>query len=313
MHLVGRPDGFRERAEEFERASLSTWAVLSAETKGRDRFEEPDPVRTVFQVDAHRILRARAFQGLSGKAAAVGPAGTTWLAVVLEAARLADALARALRLNADLTRAVALGHALGAAPFGAAGTRALADYGYDPAEQSVRVAERLERDGAGLNLTWETRDGIHTIRGPREPATVEGQAARLAVQIAEVTLGPPPGSPATSAAAVLLGEDAYDWADGLVADAARASLDRPEVRLSGEAARVASALAAAGVEARRADSRLQAELHRAVHCLQSLAIYALERHGSGDADARRAVVDELTGCSDRDIVAAYRARFEPGT
>jgi dGTPase len=312
MLIVVRPEGVRERAEEFERASLSSWAVLSVETKGRDRFEEPDPLRTAFQIDTQRILRSRAFQRLAGKSAPVGPPGTTWLSITLEVARLAETLSRALRLNTDLTRAVALGHALGAAPFGAAGAFALGEFGYDLSEQSLRVVEVLERDEAGLNLTWETRDGMLSVRDQRDPATLEGQAARLAAQIADVTLEPALGTRAASAARDRLGDDELAWGDMLIADAVQSSFDRPDVRLGPTGQELLAGLADAAEDARREDRNAQEDYHRAVHCLQSLAIYALE-HGAGSAEpeARRRVVDELAGRTDREVVAAYRAQFEP--
>jgi dGTPase len=314
MLVVVRPQSLRERAEEFERASLSPAAMLSAETKGRDRYEEADALRTAFQLDAHRILQAAAFRRLGGKSAHVGAAGSTALVLTLEAARLADSLSRALRLNADLARAVALGHALGTAPFGDAGTPALSDFGYEPGEQAVRVVERLERDGAGLNLTWETRDGMLTVRGARPPATAEGQVARLVVRIAEATFGPLPASRPVADARDQLGSDERAWGDRLVEDAARASADRAEVRLSDSGERILQGLASAAAEARRADRGIQEQDHRAVHCLQSLAIYALEHGRSrGGAATRQRIIDELVAKTDREIIAAYRARFEPTT
>lgn len=311
MALVERPRGFRERAEELERASLSTWAVLSSETKGRDRYEDPDPLRPAFQVDAHRIARSGAFRLLEGKSAWLPTAeAPSRIAVTLETARVAESIARALRLNTDLVRAIVLGHALGAAPFGPSGAGALAELGYDAAEQTVRVVERLEGSGAGLNLTWETRDGMLTTWVEREPATVEGQVARLALRIADVTLVPPSRPPRR--AAERLGADPGAWADALAVDAAQSSPDLPEIRLSDAGQEVLDLLERA-VGAARENPRARREHHRAVHCLQSLAIYALEHGGAaGDDGARQRVVDDLTARTERDLVAQYRAQFEPG-
>lgn len=310
-----RPQSFRERLEEFERASLSTWAVTATETKGRDRHEEPDPLRTAFQIDVHRLLSSRGFEALAGKSAWLPTASApNLLLVTLEAVRLAGSLARALRLNADLTQAIALGHALGAPPFADAGVAALADFGYEPREQALRVVERLEWDGAGLNLTWETRDGILTVTGPRQPATVEGQVVRLAVVLAQLTRSPGvAGAARDPRIRMRLGAHPREWGDALIARAATASVDSPKIRLGDEGEALLGALRDAVEQARGPSAAAAAERHRAVHCLQSLAIYALE-HGSTAADegARSRMIDELVLRSERDVVAAYRARFEPG-
>jgi dGTPase len=211
-------------------------------------------------------------------------------------------------LNSDLAQAIALGQALGAPPFGAAGEAALGAFGYERSEQSVRVVERLEGGGTGLNLTWETRDGILTASGPRDPATVEGEVVRLAVRIAEVTIEPPVSVLGTVGGP--LGGDPSSWGDRLIEDAAIASQDRPHLRLTDRMAKVLENLQEAVSAERR--QAVGDEHHRAVHCVQSLAIYALE-HGevAGDPVARRRVVDDLAARTDREVVEAYRARFEP--
>src|SRR5690242_10981110 len=181
----------RERIEQHERTVLGDRAVLSATTKGRERPEPPDPLRTAFQVDRERILHSKAFRRLKHKTQVfLAPEGDHYrvrLTHTLEVAQIARTAARALRLNEDLTEAIALGHDLGHTPFGHLGEEALSPFLGKPFrhnEQSLRVVEHLENDGEGLNLAWEVRDGIvnHTWSMPM-PATREGQVARFADRI----------------------------------------------------------------------------------------------------------------------------------
>ncbi|MBQ9414489.1 MAG: deoxyguanosinetriphosphate triphosphohydrolase [Clostridia bacterium] len=183
----------RERYEQTERLLLAPPASISADTRGRDRFEEPSPYRTEYQRDRDRILHSKSFRRLKQKTQVfLSPEGDhyrTRLTHTLEVSQIARTMARALRLNEDLTEAIALAHDLGHTPFGHAGERALSDAmpgGFRHYEQSVRVVERLEKDGQGLNLTWEVRDGVlHHTRG-EEAATPEGRLVRYADQIAYI-------------------------------------------------------------------------------------------------------------------------------
>ncbi|MGN0172595.1 MAG: deoxyguanosinetriphosphate triphosphohydrolase [Acutalibacteraceae bacterium] len=183
----------RERYEQTERLILSPFASFSADSRGRDRPEEPSAYRTAYQRDRDRVLHSKAFRRLKHKTQVfLSPQGDhyrTRLTHTLEVSQIARTIARALRLNEDLTEAVSLAHDLGHTPFGHAGERALAsavDGGFHHYEQSVRVVERLEKDGAGLNLTKEVRDGIlHHTKG-EEAATPEGRIVRYADQIAYI-------------------------------------------------------------------------------------------------------------------------------
>lgn len=184
----------RERTEEQERRILSPLACLAAESRGREREEEPCPVRTCFQRDIDRIVHSKAFRRLKHKTQVfLEPAGDhyrTRMTHTLEVSRIARTIARGLALNEDLTEAAALGHDLGHTPFGHAGERALRSVmpgGFSHNEQSLRVVEKLEKDGEGLNLTWEVRNGIlcHTNKSPAA-ATLEGNVLRLADQIAYI-------------------------------------------------------------------------------------------------------------------------------
>jgi dGTPase len=186
--------GIRERTEEIERLVLSERAVLAAESKGREAEEEPDELRTVFQRDRDRIIHAKAFRRLKHKTQVfISPEGDHYrvrLTHTLEVAQIARTVARALRLNEDLTEAIALGHDLGHTPFGHLGEEALSPFLARPFkhnEQSLRVVDHLENEGKGLNLSWEVRDGIvnHTWSMPM-PATLEAQVARFSDRIAYV-------------------------------------------------------------------------------------------------------------------------------
>lgn len=183
----------RERYEQAEKLLLCDRAVLSAETRGRER-EEPDcPYRTAFQRDRDRVLHCKAFRRLKHKTQVfLSPEGDhyrTRLTHTLEVSQIARTIARALRLNEDLTEAISLAHDLGHTPFGHAGERALnqvMEGGFRHYEQSVRVVEKLEKDGAGLNLTWEVRDGILHHTSGQQAATLEGRVVRVADRVAYI-------------------------------------------------------------------------------------------------------------------------------
>ena len=181
----------REQLEREEDARLSPFAVRSSRSVGRERPEEPCPLRTDFQRDRDRIIHCKAFRRLKFKTQVfLAPEGDhyrTRLTHTLEVAQVARTLARALRLNEDLTEAIALGHDLGHTPFGHIGERTLDSLipeGFRHNEQSLRVVEVLEKDGNGLNLTAEVRDGILCHSGRKHPSTLEGQCVRRADRIA---------------------------------------------------------------------------------------------------------------------------------
>lgn len=193
----------REVIENAESSVLCQFASHSKTSRGRRIAEEPCPVRTMFQVDRDRILHSKAFRRLKYKTQVfLAPEGDhyrTRLTHTLEVSQVARTMARALRLNEDLAEAIALGHDLGHTPFGHAGERVLAELlpsGFHHVNQSLRVVEILEKDGAGLNLSWEVRDGIlrHSkgsggltgVDPELLPATLEGQLVRLSDVIAYV-------------------------------------------------------------------------------------------------------------------------------
>lgn len=181
----------RERTEELEEKILAPYASLSKRSRGRKRPEEPCDLRTDYQRDRDRIIHCKSFRRLKHKTQVfLSPEGDhyrTRLTHTLEVAQIARTIARALRLNEDLTEAVSLGHDLGHTPFGHAGERALDDIfpgGFRHYEQSGRVVEKLEKNGCGLNLTFEVIDGIVCHTTGREACTAEGRIVRLADRIA---------------------------------------------------------------------------------------------------------------------------------
>jgi dGTPase len=183
----------RERTEEIERSTLCDWASFSDASRGRARPEPQDPIRPVFQRDRDRVIHCNAFRRLKQKTQVfLSPEGDlyrTRLTHTLEVSQIARTIARALRLNEDLTEAIALAHDLGHTPFGHAGERALnklCPTGFTHYMQSLRVVDKLERGGEGLNLTWEVRNGIVTHTKGTWAATPEGRIVRMADQIAYV-------------------------------------------------------------------------------------------------------------------------------
>lgn len=183
----------REEQEKREHLIFSPYASFSDESRGRDRDEEPCPMRTIYQRDRDRIIHCKTFRRLKHKTQVfLAPEGDhyrTRLTHTLEVAQIARSIARALNLNEDLTEAIALGHDLGHTPFGHAGERtlnSLCPMGFAHYKQSIRVVEFLEKDGQGLNLTWEVRDGILNHRTSGNPSTLEGKSVRLSDKIAYI-------------------------------------------------------------------------------------------------------------------------------
>lgn len=181
----------RQQLEQDELSRLSDRAAKSVQSRGREHPAEPCPMRTDFQRDRDRIIHCKAFRRLKYKTQVfLSPEGDhyrTRLTHTLEVSQIARTIARCLRLNEDLAEAIALGHDLGHTPFGHIGERSLDETmpeGFRHNEQSRRVVEVLEADGAGLNLTWEVRDGILCHSGQQFPATLEGECVRRADRIA---------------------------------------------------------------------------------------------------------------------------------
>ena len=183
----------KQRTYEIEKAFLSPYATYSEKTKGRQREEEPCPMRTEFQRDRDRITYCKSFRRLKNKTQVFfSPQGDhyiTRLTHTLDVSQIARSIARTLSLNEDLAEAIALGHDLGHTPFGHSGERILNRLnpaGFEHNVQSLRVVDVLEKDGKGLNLTFEVRDGILNHKKSGKPATLEGKCVSLADRIAYI-------------------------------------------------------------------------------------------------------------------------------
>jgi dGTPase len=324
----------RERTEEIERQILGPRAVLSADTKGRERHEEPDPLRTAFQQDRERIVHSKAFRRLKHKTQVfLAPEGDHYrvrLTHTLEVAQIARTAARALRLNEDLAEAIALGHDLGHTPFGHLGEEALSpllDRPFRHNEESLRIVDHLENAGRGLNLTWEVRDGIvnHTWSMPM-PSTLEAQAARFADRIAYVNhdiddavragVIAPEELPAASVA--ILGAEYEERIDTLVQDLVATSEGADEVALSPLILDGLTLLREFLFE--RVYLRTQAvEEHRkAIGVVRSLFAYYRDHPESvppeylaapGDLPTR--IADYIAGMTDRFALRTYERIFLP--
>ena len=331
---MGRVMTPRERTEQIERDTLSPHAVLAAESRGRERPEQPDVVRTCFQRDRDRILHSKAFRRLKHKTQVfMAPEGDHYrvrLTHTLDVSQIARTVARALRLNEDLTEAIALGHDLGHTPFGHLGEQALTPFLGSPfrhSEQSLRVVDHLENDGRGLNLTWEVRDGIlHHPWSMPPPSTLEAQVVRFADRIAYVNhdvddalragvLEPgelPPGP------LDILGRTPSARVNTLVLDLIEQSDGKPDVRLSEPVARALDELRDFMFAEVYLREGAREDHEKAVKLLRELFEYFLEHpeqlppeyhRAPGDLPTR--VADHVAGMTDRYALRTYERLFLP--
>lgn len=237
----------REAQEAWEAKYLSPYASLSRETKGRDEPEELCDIRPEYQRDRDRILHCKAFRRLKHKTQVfLAPEGDhyrTRLTHTLEVAQIARTVARALRMNENLTEAIALGHDLGHTPFGHSGERILDELcpdGFAHYRQSVRVVELLEKDGKGLNLTKEVRDGILNHRTSGSPSTLEGRIVRLSDKIAYINHDIDDAirgkifreADIPQQYTDLLGHSVRERLNTMIHDIIESSMDRPEICMS---------------------------------------------------------------------------------
>ena len=237
----------RSMLEKEEQIRLSPYAAKSAESRGREHPISEDLTRTDFQRDRDRVIHSKAFRRLQFKTQVfLSPEGDhyrTRLTHTLEVAQVARTIARGLKLNEDLTEAIALAHDLGHTPFGHIGERTLNRLnaeGFRHYEQSLRVVERLEREG-GLNLTWETRDGIRNHSGDHSANTLEGQVVARSDRIAYINhdiddalragIITPEDLP--KAALKVLGQTHGERINTMITDILRESQGRPAINMSG--------------------------------------------------------------------------------
>ena len=183
----------RKMQEEWEQQYLSPFASLSMNTRGRQKEDDECDVRTCYQRDRDRIIHSKAFRRMKDKTQVfLSPEGDhyrTRLTHTLEVAQIARTCANALRLNEQLTEAIALGHDLGHTPFGHAGEaelNELSSKGFEHSDQSLRVVDVVEKKGQGLNLTWEVRNGIVNHQTKAMPVTLEGKIVRICDKVAYI-------------------------------------------------------------------------------------------------------------------------------
>jgi dGTPase len=324
----------RERTEEIERQTLAPHATLAAESKGRERDEDQDALRTCFQRDRDRIVHSKSFRRLKHKTQVfLAPEGDHYrvrLTHTLEVSQIARTAARALRLNEDLVEAISLGHDLGHTPFGHLGEQALTPFLGRPFrhnEQSLRVVDYLEDDGGGLNLSWEVRDGIvnHTWSMPA-PSTLEAQLVRFADRIAyinhdvddAVRAGVLEPKELPDDALEVLGRTHAERVNTLVTDLVNRSEGSPEIRLSDEAFRALDTLRDFLFERVYLRDEARSEQDKAIALVRSLFAYYLdhpeqvpEEYHRAPGDLPTRVADYIAGMTDRYALRVYEQLFLP--
>jgi len=339
----------RERLEADEELVLSPFAQKSRGSRGRAQPEPPDPVRPIFQHDRDRIIHSKAFRRLAGKTQVfLAPEGDhyrTRITHTLEVAQIARTVTRALRLNESLTEAIVMGHDLGHTPFGHAGEKVLAKLmpdGFHHVKQSLRVVEVLEREGRGLNLSLEVKDGIlkhskgkgHIISDNANlmAMTLEGQIVRISDIVAYVNhdlddairgrVVNPGDVPKGILAA--LGESHSDRVACMLNDMVTASRleEKRQIRMSDEVLDALIALRDFLYEAVYERPDIRGEFEKAQRIISELWAYFhahadefRARHwpkGVPESDGlSRAVADFITGMTDRYALRIYEEYFLP--
>ncbi len=323
----------REQTQMYERQSLSELATLSENTRGREKPMEPCPIRTDFARDRDRIIHSKAFRRLKHKTQVfLSPEGDhyrTRLTHTLEVSQIARTIARALRLNEDLVEAIALGHDLGHTPFGHIGEHALNEvciHGYRHSTQSVRVVEYLERDGEGLNLTWEVRNGIACHSSGTDAATLEGRVVRFADKIAFLN-----HDIDDAIRAKVLSEDDIPWNIKYVAGRNKSERittfihsiianSTHDITMSPEVLECFEALKLFMYEAVYSNPKAKSEEGKAKELVKALYRYFIEHPAqlpeeyqaiAEKWDIERAVCDYISGMSDRYAIMIYESIFIP--
>lgn len=329
----------RERLEHEEENRLSSNATLARNTKGREVEEEPCEIRTDFQRDRDRIIHSKAFRRLKHKTQVfISPEGDhyrTRLTHTLEVAQIGRSIARALQLNEDLTEAIALGHDLGHTPFGHAGEKALdivCDEGFKHYMQSIRIVEKLEKRGRGLNLTWEVRDGIlnHPTKG--KPNTLEGKIIRLSDKIAYINHDIDDAIRAKILKAEdlpgeeleVLGVTAKDRINNMIHNIVDNSIDTGDVFMSPEYLSAMKRLRKFMFQNVYIGSKAKTQENKAQNMLTQLFLYFrehehllpyeyLERIDAEEDSLDRVVCDYIAGMTDRYAVKTFSDMFLPSS
>lgn len=325
---------YRLFTEELERSSLSPYAALSTNSRGREREISPCDVRTVYQRDRDRIIHCKSFRRLKHKTQVfLSPKGDhyrTRLTHTLEVSQIARTIARALRLNEDLTEAIALGHDLGHTPFGHAGESVLGELvpgGFEHNRQSLRMVEKLE-NGTGLNLTFEVRDGILHHKKSGTPATLEGVVVSLSDRIAYINhdiddavrahVISPEDLP--EECVQMLGYGHGERINALILDVVRTSFMQPTVRMSPEVGEAFDRLREFMFSHVYLNSTAKREEGKAMHVVRALFAYYLEHPeemteeflANEAADGKERIVADWIACmTDRYAIKEYERLFVP--
>jgi dGTPase len=326
----------REELERRQHTMLSPYACFDENSIGRDREEAQCDIRPVFQRDRDRILHSKAFRRLKNKTQVfLTPKGDhyrTRLSHTLEVSQNARTIAKALRLNEDLVEAIALGHDLGHTPFGHAGEQVLNELctgGFSHNEQSVRVVECLEKNGEGLNLTWEVRDGIRNHQTSLMPHTLEGRIVRLSDKIAYINHDIDDAIRARIMVEEdipieyreVLGSSTKDRLDTLVHNTIINSMDKNDICMSPEVADAMTGLRQFMFDNLYRGSVAKAEETKAKELLRRLFQYYMEHVelmpeqftrmiDAGQAQDR-VVCDYIAGMTDQYAIAKFNEYFVP--
>lgn len=327
----------REQTEQWERETLSRFASLSSETRGRDREEPPCDIRPAYQRDRDRIVHSKSFRRLMHKTQVfLAPEGDhyrTRLTHTLEVSQIARTIAKALRLNESLTEAIALGHDLGHTPFGHAGEYILnkiCEDGFSHYKQSVRVVEVLERKGEGLNLTWEVRDGILNHRTSGHPSTLEGQSVRFSDKIAYINHDIDDAirgkiiteQDLPSEYTRVLGNSVKERLDIMIHDLILNSIDKPEITMSPEVEEAMKGLRQWMFDNVYRNPAAKGEESKAQQLIVRLYDYYMERPGllpeeyvsmieTRGEKKSRVVCDYIAGMTDSYAINTFEKLFVP--
>ena len=327
----------REELELREEKMLSKYASLSINSRGRIREEEQCDIRPVFQRDRDRILHCKSFRRLKRKTQVflqpMGDHYRTRLIHTLEVSQNARTLAKALRLNEDLAEAIALGHDLGHTPFGHAGERALNSVcpeGFRHNEQSVRVVEILEKQGEGLNLTWEVRDGILNHKSSGKPHTLEGCLVQLSDKIAYINHdiddairgGILTEEDIPEKYASVVGHSSKSRLNTMVHDVIIHSMDQPEIRMSQEVREAMFGLRSFLFEHVYLNPSAKGEEKKAIHMVTNLYDYYMEypelmpelyqrMMECGKVSREQAACDYIAGMTDTYAIQKFEEYFIP--
>lgn len=332
----------REQTEKWEKEWLSPYASHVSATRGRERAEDEDSVRTAYQRDRDRILHSKCFRRLKHKTQVfIAPEGDhyrTRLTHTLEVSQIARTMARALRLNEDLIEAMAMGHDVGHTPFGHAGEKILQilDPGFHHAKQSVRVLRVLEnrRDHAipGLNLTWEVLDGIAHHSGEQKAETLEGRLLKFADRIAYVNhdiddslrAGVLTMEDLPKESIAVLGETHSERISTMVNAIIEASFDKPDIAMEDSVYEASRNLRAFMFREVYTNEMVKGENTKLEHIMTDLLDYLVDhpdvmpidhrrlyRDTAEETDVRRQAIDYIAGMTDDFLIRTYRNLFIP--